>query len=116
MCDALVVEKSLMKRYVRGSVAIGCLLFAVTALSMAQTTTPIERVVMGVEMKSEDNARRIAQLENKGATNEGLAAKIAVLEDNMSEIKWLARSLIAAWAIQLLVHSGAMRRKPGGEG
>ena len=58
----------------------------------------------------DDNSRRITKLEEI----KELASRLAVLEDNMSEVKWLSRTVTAAFVVQLVVLGlGAKKRQNG---
>jgi len=77
--------------------------FFVAVVVLAQPSQR-ELDIIRVEMKTEDNARRILQLENLSTSAGNTAARIAVLEDNMFEIKWMSRSVLAALVIQMLLN------------
>lgn len=69
----------------------------------------VDADILRLKIITDDNARRISKLEEV----KDFGSRIAVLEDNMFEIKWLSRSVAAALVIQLVM--GGMRLKKSSE-
>lgn len=65
-----------------------------------------------LRMQVEDNARRIGRLEDVKDSAADFRARLAVLEDNMFELKWLSRTVAGALVLQL-VSPVLLRRRNG---
>lgn len=82
-------------------------LLAGASFALAQAVD-VQGELLRLHILTDDNARRIAKLEEV----KDFGSRIAVLEDNMFEIKWLSRSVAAAMVIQLVM--GGMKGKRNG--
>lgn len=83
---------------------ITCWFAGITYIAYAQD---LSRELDRMRLTVEDNTRRIVRIEEL----KDVAARIAVLEDNMFEIKWLSRTVAAALVVQLFVNGVTFRRR-----
>ena len=107
------------------SILIGIFLLGLCLESLAAPSATLQELqndVARLRFQVEDNGRRISKLEEARETlaRVEIAARteprLAVLEDNMFEIKWLSRTVAGALVVQLLVNGAALMRRKNGTG
>jgi|SRR6185436_4640869 len=92
--------------------ALWCLGVGVISVSSEQREQTYDSLeIQRLRMAIEDNSRRIGRLEEL----KDAGARIAVLEDNMFEIKWLSRSVAAALVVQLFLNGISIGRRRIGD-
>ena len=83
--------------------------FIVGGAALAQDRDTVQGELYRLKLQLDDNTRRLGRLEEV----KDMGSRLAVLENDMFEIKWMSRTVMGALVAQLIISGLAVRRKSG---